>query len=151
MKRTVLAVTALAFTLLVPLFFTACSGSKGTPTTPTTPPPPTPTKIIKLYGNLSFGSVNVGSFVDRTLMITNSGNTTLTVTSMTVTGASGTLTASWTSGTIAPGGTQNTTVRFAPTSGQSYSGVVTVACDSTTGMNTANWSGTGVDRRSAVD
>jgi len=137
MRRTLVAVLS-----LVPLLFLACGGSKGTPTAPSTPPP-TPTKIISVSGDLSFGTVNLGSSADRSMTITNGGNTALTVTSISVTGASGTLTASWTSGTIAAGTTQNVTVRFTPTADQSYSGVMTVGCDSTSGNNTINWSGRG--------
>jgi hypothetical protein len=136
------------FTFIIPptalLLMLSCGGSNSkSPAGPSTPA--TPTKIISLSGDLSFGSVDLGSHADRTLTISNSGNTSLAITSLSVTGASGTLTASWTSGSIAPASSQNVTVRFTPTAGQSYSGVVTVVCDSTAGVNTTNWSGTGVN------
>ena len=40
------------------------------------------TRIISLSGNLAFGSVNVGSSAQRTLTISNTGNSTLTVSSI---------------------------------------------------------------------
>jgi len=72
------------------------SDDNGSPTAPSSS---TPSRIIGLSGNLAFGSVNVGSARDATLTITNSGNQSLNVSGMTVTGGLSDHTrASWTSG-----------------------------------------------------
>ena len=100
---------------------------------------PTPTKIIGLSGNLAFGSVMVGSSSQSTLTINNTGNSTMTVSSISYpSGFSG----AW-SGTVAAGGSQPVTVTFSPTSATSYSGTVTVNSDKTSGTNTIAASGTG--------
>jgi hypothetical protein len=120
----------------------ACGGN-SMPTAPSTPA--TPTRIIGLSGNLAFGSVMVGQSATATLTITNSGNSTLTVSGMTITGGLETVfSPSWTSGTIAAGGSQQVTARFAPTVAQSYSGIVTVNGDQTSGTNTIAISAAGV-------
>ena len=98
-----------------------------------------PTKIIGLSGNLAFGNVTVNTTATATLTIANTGNTALTVSSISYpSGFSGT----W-SGTIAGGGSQPVTVTFAPTVAQSYSGTVTVNSDKTSGTNTIDVSGMG--------
>ena len=100
----------------------------------------TPTKIIGLSGNLAFGNVTNGTTATATLTLNNTGNTTLTVTSISYpTGFSG----AW-SGTIPAGGSQDVTVTFAPVAVASYSGTVTVASDATSGTGTVAASGTGV-------
>ncbi len=100
---------------------------------------PTPTRIISLSGNLAFGSVTVGSTAQTTLTIYNTGNSTLTVSSISYpSGFSG----NW-SGTIGAGGSQPVTVTFSPTSTIGYGGTVTVGSDCTSGVNTIAASGTG--------
>jgi len=101
------------------------------------------TRVIALSGNLAFGDVATGqTSTPQTLTISNTGNSTLTVTSITYpAGFSG----NW-SGTIAAGSSQNVTVTFAPTAAQSYSGVVTVNSDKTSGTDTISISGTGMTK-----
>ena len=87
------------------------------------------TKIVGLSGNLAFGNVAVNSSVQSTLTIANTGNATLTISSISYpSGFSG----NW-PGTIAPGGSQPVTVTFSPTSAINYGGTVTVNSDETTG------------------
>jgi hypothetical protein len=105
---------------------------------------PVPSKIIGLSGNLAFGYVLTGQTATATLTITNSGNTNLTVSSISYpAGFSG----SW-SGVIAPSGSQTVTVSFMPVALQSYSGTVTVISDKTTGGDTISVSGVGADAHS---
>jgi len=100
---------------------------------------PAPTRIIGLSGNLAFGNVQVNTTAAATLTISNSGNSTMTVTSISYpTGFSG----AW-SGTVAAGGSQPVTVTFAPTTATSYGGTITVNANSTSGTNTISTSGTG--------
>ena len=117
-----------------------CSG-KGAPTTPTAPAAPTPTRIIRLEAILEFGGIPVGSSDTRDLRIYNDGNSVLTVTGMTGPGG---YTASWTSGTISPGSSQLSVIRFSPTAAQAYNGTVTVQSDATIGASTTPISGSGL-------
>ncbi|MBI5772361.1 MAG: choice-of-anchor D domain-containing protein, partial [Verrucomicrobia bacterium] len=100
----------------------------------------TPTKIISLSGNLEFGNIAFGSPAQSTLTITNTGNSTLTVSSISYpSGFSG----NWSSGTIVASGSQNVTVTFSPSAVTNYGGTVTVNSDKTSGVNTIAASGTG--------
>ena len=91
---------------------------------------------MRLGGNLSFGNVQVSDVRnDGLLVITNDGNSTLTISGLTAP-AGGVYTATWASGTISPGATQNVGIRFAPTAALNYSGVITVSGDQTSGTNT---------------
>jgi len=88
---------------------------------------------------LAFGNVQVNTTTTTTLTISNSGNSGLTVGSITYpAGFSG----AW-SGTIPAGGSQPVTVMFAPTAVTSYGGTITVNANQTNGTNTISVSGTG--------
>lgn len=129
--------------LLMALVPVACGKDSSSPTSPTPSPSSGPTRVIGLSGSLAFGDVPVGGQRDLTFTIANSGTQALTVTGMTVTGGLAThTTASWTSGTIAAGGSQTVSVRFAPTTAGSYNGTLTVNGDQTSGTNTMPISGT---------
>jgi hypothetical protein len=123
--------------LTLSLAAAGCGGDGGSsPTAPSATPPAAP-RVISVSGNLAFGDVPVGSQRDLSFTIANTGTATLTVSSLTVSGGlAAHTTASWTNGTIAAGGSQTVTVRFAPTSAGSYSGVVTAVGDQTGGSNT---------------
>jgi hypothetical protein len=127
----------------------AVSCADSSPTSPTpavTPTPTAATRVITVTGDLAFGFVDLGLTSERTFTIRNSGNTTLTISSMSPVGGTGTAgyTATPTSGTIAPGASQTVTMRFSPTIAQVYSNVLTVASDRTSGGNEIIVSGTGV-------
>jgi surface-anchored protein len=101
---------------------------------------PTPAPAIALTGDLAFGNLTVGQSATRTLTISNPGNATLTVNSLSYpTGFSG----NWSSGTIAAGASQDVTVTFAPNAVQTFSGNVTINSNATSGTNTIAASGTG--------
>ncbi|MBE0544432.1 MAG: choice-of-anchor D domain-containing protein, partial [Verrucomicrobia bacterium] len=101
----------------------------------------TPTRVISLSGDLVFGSVVVGSSAQRTLTIANTGNSTLTVSSISYPSGFG---GNWSSGTIPAGGSQNVTVTFSPSAATGYDGTVTVNSDKTSGVNTIAASGLGM-------
>jgi len=105
------------------------------------PTAPTPTSTITLTGNMAFGNVTVGTTATSTLTIGNTGTGELTITSVTYpAGFSG----SFASGTIAAGGSQAVTVTFTPTTGQAFTGNITVTGNQASGTNTIAVSGTGV-------
>ena len=105
-------------------------------------------KIIGLSGNMAFGNVITGLTATATLTISNTGNTTLTVTNITFpSGFSG----DWTQGLIPAGTSQNVTVTFAPTTTLIiYNGYITVGSDATSGTNTIFVSGTAVSNQTRV-
>jgi formylglycine-generating enzyme required for sulfatase activity/uncharacterized membrane protein len=99
------------------------------------------TRVISLSGSLAFGNVVVGSSSGATMTISNTGNSTLTVSGITYpSGFSG----NWSSGTIAAGNSQNVAVTFSPSAATSHGGTITVTSDKTSGTNTISCSGTGM-------
>ena len=123
--------------LLAVLVCASCE--KSNPAAPS-PSPQAGTRVITLSGNLAFGSVEAGKTSESTLTIGNSGTGTLSVTGITVPDG---YTLNWTSGSITPGGSQQVTVRFAPTAARTYDGTLTVNADHTSGTSTASLSGRG--------
>lgn len=104
-------------------------------------------RILGLTGSLAFRNVPVGSSVQRTFAITNTGNSPLNVSSISYpAGFSG----NWTGGTISANGTQTVAVRFSPTQAVAYNNTITVASDATSGGNTLAVSGTGIDASALV-
>ena len=103
--------------------------------------------MIALGGSLNFGAVELGKTSELTLTVGNSGTGSLSVTGITVPGG---YAVNWTSGAIAPGGSQQVTVRFAPTAAQAYDGTLTVNADHTSGTSTASLSGRGSEPAPAL-
>jgi len=103
------------------------------------------TRIIGLSGipSLAFGNVTIGSASPTAILrISNTGNATLNVSSLTYpngfSGATGIF-------PVPSGSFFDITVTFTPLVAQLYSGVITVASDATSGTATIVASGTGVD------
>ncbi len=99
-----------------------------------------PTRVIGLSGNLSFGPVPLGTPKTASLVITNSGNSALTVNAVTFPAG---FTGNWSGGSIPPGGSQNVTVTFNPSAQTSYSGNIVIASDATSGTASIAVSGSG--------
>lgn len=137
--------TTAAFLVGLCLLSVSCGSSPPAPSQNTTTTTTIPaTRIIGLSGTLTFGDVLVGSSADATFTITNSGNSNLTVSSLGGSAAGlGVYTASWASGTIAPGATQDVRIRFTPVAAVNYNAVLAVLADSTSGTNTINVSAAG--------
>ena len=83
---------------------------------------PGATRIASFSGTMAFGRVRVGLTSVRTLTISNTGNSPLTVNSVTLPPG---FTGNWAGGTIVAGASQNILVTFAPTALVSYGGAVT--------------------------
>ncbi len=100
------------------------------------------TRVICVEGNLIFDDTVNGQTSQRTLTISNSGNSPLTVTDISYPDM---FSGQW-SGTIAAGGSQAVTVTFAPTAQGNYGGPITVNSDATSGTGVALSWGVGIDR-----
>lgn len=112
--------------------------SNATPTTNTLPLAGTSIAATRIIGvsptTLAFGNVEVSNSLQLTFTINNTGNSPLSVTSFTFPFAS--YTASWTSGTIAAGGSQLVTVTYAPTISGAQNGSIGINSNATSGTNT---------------
>jgi len=105
-----------------------------------------PTRLISLSGDLAFGDVAVGTSSSRILTISNAGNATLTVGSITYpTGFSG----EW-SGAIPANGSTNLAVLFFPGVATNYCGSLTANSDAIGGDNSLSVSGVGVVQTNAT-
>ena len=88
--------------------------SAGTPTINVSP------------NTLAFGSVNTGQTKDLTVAISNTGNASLTVKSLAVSGAGFLVVSPSAPFSVSPGAATNATVRFAPTAAATATGTVTI-------------------------
>lgn len=128
---------AMAAASVVLLLFTLACG-RTNPTSPSAA-----ARTIVLSGNLAFDPVEVGTMVTATFTITNSGSLPLTVETITGTGAlPSQATLSWSTGTIAPGGSQEVVVTYRPTAPGTIAGALIVSGDQTSGTNTLPYSAT---------
>jgi hypothetical protein len=104
------------------------------------------TRVISVPATVDFGNVPIGSTATRDVTFANTGNSTLTVQSITVAGGTGTtgFTSTFTSNsTIAAGASLPVTFAFAPTFPTTYSTTLTLVGNQTSGSNTINITGTG--------
>ncbi|MGB8522371.1 MAG: choice-of-anchor D domain-containing protein [Candidatus Acidiferrales bacterium] len=81
--------------------------------------------------SLSFGSINVGSDADLSSSLTNTGNSSVTISAVNVTGAVFTVSGISSGETLAPGQSVPVTVQFAPTAAGAVSGAVTLLSNAT--------------------
>ncbi len=131
-------VSLLAGTAIVLALVSACGGGSS----PAAPSTATPTRVIVLGGNLSFGAVPLNTTATGLLTVGNTGNATLTFSSISAPCGS-MYNASQTSGTVSAGQTVNVAVQFAPTAVQTCNGNITVTSDATSGINTISVSASG--------
>lgn len=92
--------------------------------------------------SLSFGNVQINTVSTLTFTISNTGNATLNVSSISV--PTGYSVSGWVAGGISPGGNETTNVHFQPTQAVTYNGSIVVNSNAeNSGGNTINVSGTG--------
>jgi hypothetical protein len=93
--------------------------------------------------SLSFGSVNVGSNSAQSVTFTNSGNSNVTVSNVSVSGAGFNATGVSTGQVVAPGKTASLNVTFTPASSGALTGSVTVTSNAANSPVSVALSGTG--------
>lgn len=94
--------------------------------------------------SLSFGNVDTGSSSNQNITITNSGNTSVTISQVSESGTAFTLTGAATPVTLTAGQKMTFGVEFSPTNTGSDTGKVTVTSNATGSPVTISLSGTGV-------
>jgi hypothetical protein len=93
--------------------------------------------------NLSFGSVNDGSTASQGFTVTNTGNSNVSISGMSATGAGYSIVSGGSAVTLSPNQSASVSVQFAPTVAGSVSGAVSILSNAT-GSSGVTLSGTGV-------
>jgi hypothetical protein len=101
--------------------------------------------------SLSFGSVSVNTPTSKTLILTSTGTTAVTVSSAAVSGTGFTLVGGTFPVTLNPNQTLTLQIQFLPTGNGAQTGSVTIASDTTGGNMTVTLSGTGTGAAPEVD
>jgi hypothetical protein len=100
--------------------------------------------------SLGFGSVNTGSSASQSLIVTNQGNASVTISQIAENGAGFTLSGAGTPVTLSAGQTLTIGITFSPTTTGNDTGSVTVASNATGSPATITLSGTGVQVQHSV-
>lgn len=122
----------------ISLTLTGCQGVTGS----TSNPPPSSSLSVN-NSSLDFGSVTLNKTKKLTFTATNSGNSSVTVSQLTITGTAFTLSGASTPLTLPAGQSATVTITFAPTSAGSDTGTVTVTSDASDPTVSISLSGTG--------
>ncbi|MDX2111053.1 MAG: leucine-rich repeat protein [Verrucomicrobiota bacterium] len=102
------------------------------------------TRTLELSGNLDFGSVQIQQKATRTFTLSNTGDSPLTVTSITYPiGFTPSATGYWVRTTLSAGASMSVSVTFSPTEIKSYDGAIIVNSDRTSGTDTITTLGSG--------
>ncbi|MBL7875554.1 MAG: DUF1573 domain-containing protein [Cyclobacteriaceae bacterium] len=99
------------------------------------------TRIISVSGNLDFGDVVIPNPLIKTMTITNSGNSALSISQITFQDG---FTGDKNSETIQAGASLQVNITFLPTQAIDYTGIIAITSNSTAGTGTINVSGKGV-------
>ena len=99
-------------------------------------------RILRIEADLTFGSVPSGTTRSLTMTLANDGEGPLTVSGITY---PANVSGDWAGGAIAAGSAKDVIVTFAPTAVTTYSGIVTVAANQTSGATTTPMTGTGTN------
>ncbi|MEU7825601.1 ThuA domain-containing protein [Catellatospora sp. NPDC049133] len=103
----------------------------------------TPATLSANPTSIAFPNTNVGSSVTRTTQISNTGGTTASISSVTVSGAGFSLSANGCGSALAPGASCTVTVAFAPTSAGGKTGTLIVASSASNPTLSVGLTGTG--------
>ncbi len=94
--------------------------------------------------SLSFGNVNIGSLATQMLVVNNSGNSSVTISGVTVTGAGVSATGMTGNTILAPSQSTTLNVSFAPTSPGDVTGSVAITSSATNSVTTIAVTGMGL-------
>ncbi|MFD0598538.1 choice-of-anchor D domain-containing protein [Catellatospora coxensis] len=103
----------------------------------------TPATLSANPASIAYPNTNVGSTVTRTTQISNTGGTTASISSVTVSGTGFSLSANGCGSALAPGANCTVTVAFAPTSAGGKTGTLTVASSASNPSLAVGLTGTG--------
>jgi hypothetical protein len=129
-KRALFVLTGLA----------ALAGCEKSPTAPSQNTKDT--RVLSISGPVAFGSVPVATLQTRQFTVTNTGNSTLHITGVTVSTPTG-VGVGVSSGTVFAGETVPVNVIFMPSAATAYNATVTFQSDATSGTASTTVSGTG--------
>jgi len=101
---------------------------------------PPGTSIISLLGTLNYEDVEVNSQQSKELTINNEGNSPMIVSSIVLPDG---YSADWTNGEILADNSQVVNITFSPTEEKTYSGMIKVISDATSGIDSVEVSGLG--------
>jgi Abnormal spindle-like microcephaly-assoc'd, ASPM-SPD-2-Hydin/Protein of unknown function (DUF1573) len=93
--------------------------------------------------SISFGDVKVGAESTETVQIKNSGSTSITISSVAISGSGITISGLATPATLAAGATAKVSAMFKPTSAGNASGALTIKSNASDASDAIGWSGTG--------
>jgi len=96
--------------------------------------------------NLSFGSVNVGSNSDLSAALTNTGNSSVTISAANISGAGFTVSGVSSGETLSAGQSIPVTIQFAPSTAGAVSGNVSLISNATNSPTAMTLSGTGAQQ-----
>ena len=96
--------------------------------------------------SLSFGNVNVGANGSSSVALTNNGNSNVTISGVSVSGAGFNVSGVASGTTLSPGQTASLNASFDPTASGSVTGSISVASNATNSPATVSLSGTGVQQ-----
>ena len=122
----------------------ASNASNATLTIPFSGTGVTPGSLTASPASLGFGSIQVGNSQSLQQTVTNSGGSSVTITQAPVTGAGFSMSGMNLPVTLTPGQSATFNVTFAPQSGASASGKVSVASNASNATLTIPFSGTGL-------
>jgi hypothetical protein len=94
-------------------------------------------------GSISFGDVKVGSESTQTVQLKNTGSTSISISSVTVSGSGITVSGLNTPATLAAGASASVSAVFKPASAGNASGVLTINSNASVASDAVGWSGTG--------
>jgi hypothetical protein len=127
------------------------SATPGTPTAPVAPvAPPVPGAVSLSTATLDFGGVDVGLSSTKSVLLTNSGAGTLTLTAIPAITGAGLSASSGCGATLVSGGSCVTNVTFAPTTTSSVPGSLRFATNAVTSPNDVAVTGYGLQAIGAL-
>jgi Cep192 domain 4 len=119
-------ITSLVLIGVASAWLCGCSGVVSGANSNSTPPPSSTAQLVVVPASVTFPGVVVGQKNTQTVQLSNAGSATLSIQTITITGAEFSATVPALPLSLAPGASQNLTVAFAPTAATSATGALTI-------------------------